>query len=400
MEFRPVADSDLDIINALVNETREPGYEIDAAAWRMTGRALADGGRLHAAVRLLECPQYYGGRPVSAAAPVEGVVNASERRRGYGRQLLVETHRELARRNIALASGYPAVPAYNRTLGWETAGIRARYQCRASDFSALRARRKVPDIVSVAPWDLRVHAGAAACYDAVAKETNGHYQRTETWWHDRVLAPALAERYRGHLVLREGIVIGYVIYRLALSNRGTKEMPIFDVDCAEVVATTADAITAAFSVLEHAADPSSIVAWWGGSVDPVHLFLGQAEIQQMRPVMYITRILDLKRALEQRGYPHALTATLSLAVRDVGAPTDSRQTVRIAVRDGHAEVTEVAAESPPAAETDIGTLAAIYAGWLSPEMAARLGRLEASRDTLDSLGMLLPVGPSWTREHV
>lgn len=400
MEYRAVDAADIDAVGTLALQSLGQDYHLDAASWRKTGRVLADRRTICAAYRLLECPQYYGGRPVSTGAQVDLMVDPACRGRGLGRRLVMESHRELIERGAALATSYPTIPAFFRTVGWEVAGVRVRYRARAVDLTSATASHVLPQRVTLQKWDLRRPSFVSGCYDSVARGSNGHFQRSTEWWTEMVLAPAAAAGYTGHLVRQGSRTIGYVVHRLVPSLRKAEGAHNLDVDCVEMAATTHDAWVAIMGLIGRLATPESAVYWWGGSVDPAHLYIGPHALHAARPLISGSSVLDAHKALEQRGYPTALATTMTMAISDVGVPSSPAQVFQVSVADGRATVIGCSAKpSHDTAWTDIRTFASLYAGFLTPHLATRLSRLRASPDVVETLAALLPANPSWTREY-
>ena len=111
----------------------------------------------------------------------------------------------------------------------------------------------------------------------------------------------------------------------------------------------------------------------------------------------MTRLLDVGMALTARGYPPGSDDDLSLTVVDPMLRHNNRA-MRLRVTDG---VAEIAAERESALRIDVGTLAALYTGWLHPLDAARMGRLEgAAPHHVAALARLFSGPQPWLVEAV
>src|ERR1700752_1997217 len=90
------------------------------------------------------------------------------------------------------------------------------------------------------------------------------------------------------------------------------------------------------------------------------------------------RVVDVHRALEERGYPAGLETELHLVVKDeLIAANDDKFVVRIA--GGRAEVRR---GGEGRITTGIRGLAPIWSGFLTPLMAKRCGLLDGPDDDL------------------
>jgi predicted acetyltransferase len=90
------------------------------------------------------------------------------------------------------------------------------------------------------------------------------------------------------------------------------------------------------------------------------------------------RIVDLRAALESRGYGSALAGTLDLDLTDEHLPANAGRW-RIELADGRAHVER---GGTGALRLDARALAALYSSWLSAEELAANGRTTGDRATL------------------
>ena len=108
------------------------------------------------------------------------------------------------------------------------------------------------------------------------------------------------------------------------------------------------------------------------------------------------RLVHVERALLGRGYPE-LDADVDLEVEDPMLPENSAR-YALRVRAGKPELGEAAVASRGAsasrrARLGVGSLAAIYSGFVSPRELAAAGAIEADERTLGTLGALF-AGPA------
>jgi len=93
------------------------------------------------------------------------------------------------------------------------------------------------------------------------------------------------------------------------------------------------------------------------------------------------RLLDVSAALDARGYRDDIAHVVSLAVEDELLP-ENRGPWRVAVEGGKASVESV---DNATMTIPIGTLSAIYTGFLSPSAARAVGLLEAGESEIRAL---------------
>ena len=137
------------------------------------------------------------------------------------------------------------------------------------------------------------------------------------------------------------------------------------------------------------------VRWHGGPQDPlVALLREQDAVAVERHWRWMIRICDLRRALQDRGYPAAVDAVVSLEVADEVLPANAgRWTLR--VKGGRGRVTRGGAGR---IGCDIRSLASIYTGFASPEEARARGAMVGPAADLSSLGAIFAGPAPWIRE--
>jgi predicted acetyltransferase len=139
------------------------------------------------------------------------------------------------------------------------------------------------------------------------------------------------------------------------------------------------------------------VSWPGPIDDPLGCFFDQGAVRLRSRIFCMTRLLDVAKALTARGYPPGSDEELALAVADPLFP-DNDRAICLRVANG---IAEVGSTGSATVRVDVGTLAAIYTGWLHPWDAARMGRLAgASPMQLAVLGRLFSGPKPWIVEAV
>src|SRR5690606_11490533 len=107
-------------------------------------------------------------------------VDETARRRGIGRALCDHAIRVARERGDTLSMLYPFRPAFYQALGWGMCG--ELHQCRFRPESLITAGRAA-DVRRAGPGDA---AAIAACYDRVARESNGLIARTPRIWRSHL----------------------------------------------------------------------------------------------------------------------------------------------------------------------------------------------------------------------
>ena len=105
----------------------------------------------------------------------------------------------------------------------------------------------------------------------------------------------------------------------------------------------------------------------------------------------LLRIINLKEALTSRFYPHNMMGNRVIKLSDPQIP-DNETPVNFRTVDGRPDIIPVEGQFPDI-EADIGTFSQIFCGFLTPEVARRLGRLEANDETVEWLTRAMVAKP-------
>jgi predicted acetyltransferase len=279
--------------------------------------------------------------------------------------MVLESLREFRDAGAFLTTLHPAtVPLYRR-CGYEYAGVRTHYR------ASLDTMPRGGDLEAEQWNDDDLHE-VAACYREFAAGQEGLVDRTEAWWRHQILnPPADRELYR-YLVRESGRVTGYVVYEQETAPRGAFG---YNVSCRDLVWTTGSAARSLLGLLSRHRSLGRDAGWFGSSADALAGLFEEQEARVDWTFRFMARVLDVPGAFEARGYRPDIRATVELSVRD---PHFSQSAWRIEVADGAAKVAPL---PRAAASTDVGTLSAMFTGYLAPSEARRLGILSADHDS-------------------
>jgi predicted acetyltransferase len=386
-EVRRADANDYERVAELRDEAFRKGMH--SAAWlRGDGYVLVAGGRIEATLLAETMGQFFGGCAVPGAAVSGVVVDTRMRGRGYSTTIMREAFVDLRRRGIVLSTLYPSIVGTYRRAGYEIAGMRVEYRTR------IDALPSTGDATRVEPWDDAQFDEVVACYRRIAQCNDGMFDRSPEWWRDRVLKPG-AQRLHRHLVRRDGDVTGYVTY--SQEPTGGNHAMEFAVVCRDFLWEDADAAEALLAFLRLNRPFGTDLRWIGPVHEPLTSCLAYMPIEPNDMLPMMLRLLDVRAALEGRGYPRALATSVELQVNDALLPENSGA-LRITVADGRATVDPLPSAT---ACVDVATLAALYTGWLRAGDAARVGRLHgATDDEIERIDLLFAGPPAWLPDWI
>jgi predicted acetyltransferase len=326
-------------------------------------RVVRRGADLVAGLAVLPMGHWFGGRAVPCAGISAVAVAPEHRSRGIAGEMMRTALEEARRDGVPLSSLYPATFPVYRAAGYETAGNRFVYRL---PLTSIGSGGREPEVREATPDD---DATFRALYDARARTLSGAVERTRYFWA-RIFEP-IGEEAHAYLVVGDSGPEGYVVvlYRHGAGPLAPNELPVRD-----VVARTP---AAARRILRFLADHRSVAraaTLAAGPGDPVLLQLREERLEMAEMQRWMLRIVDVRGALERRGWSPHVRGELELDVRDALLPDNARRWV-LEVAGGRAEVRE---GGRGAVVLDVRGLASLYAGFLPAEELRVAGLCEGS----------------------
>ncbi len=163
----------------------------------------------------------------------------------------------------------------------------------------------------------------------------------------------------------------------------------FRLDCKHLVASTLEGYASLLEYFRGFRGLGRALVFPGPPVEPLAMLVEEQRLKPAWTFRWMLRLLDVRGALEGRGYP-PVSGEAVVAVEDAMFP-DNRGPWRIAAEDGKVEVSRT--EDAHARPIHIGTLSAMYSGFLSPFDAARLGLTDRDDPAVPVLARLF-AGPA------
>ncbi|MBC7772334.1 MAG: GNAT family N-acetyltransferase [Pyrinomonadaceae bacterium] len=363
--------------------------ESDSALWverfdRANCRVLVENDKAVAGLIIIRMGQFFGGRSV----PKIGVaaVGTAPEARGRGvatelmRRFVLETHAE----GIPIAGLYPATQKLYRGVGFEQSGHKFDLRMPLGSVG-------IKDFeLNVRPFEDADKPRIYAFYTREARQIDGHLDRAPINW-DRIERPppsridparAFVVESDGSGISKRGDIEGYVFLTQVMPpipNRGKHEIHVHD-----MIAATPRASRRLWSFLAGYATLAPEMQWYTGPAHPMLAMLPEQPFRMTNQMHWMTRIIDVPRALEARGYLAGLSCVLRLQISDPLVPGNSGAFV-MEVREGHAVVSRDRGLGSRAATTlsaTINGLAALFTGYLSPAALRSIGMIEGEEDAL------------------
>jgi predicted acetyltransferase len=315
-------------------------------------RVVRTDGRVAGGLTLIPMGQWFGGRSIPMVG-IGGVgVDPQERASGLASALMRSVVEELHASGYGLSTLYPATQPVYRRVGYELAGSGIDYSTSAKTID-VRDRSLAVELCD--PIDVEL---LTRLYSERARRGNANLDRSEKFWK-RIVDNPKRDAYC-YVVGDASAPEGYVVFR-QVSEKGWS----YDLVLRDVVALTAPAGRRLWTFFADHRSFAGKVKWTGGPGDPLTYHLREQDWAVDRDFKWMLRIVDVERALGERGYPAELTTELHLAVTDDILPANNASFV-LHVSNGKGEVTRGGRGS---VHIDIRGLAPLFTGFLSaPEL--------------------------------
>ncbi|MFD7283539.1 enhanced intracellular survival protein Eis [Streptomyces sp. NPDC059862] len=288
--------------------------------------AVRDGKVIAGGLGLL-IPQFFGGRPVPGASTACGCTAPEERGDHLAGHLIAERLRPLRERGAVVATLWTASTGYVRRLGWEAPAqvhswrVRTDELKRSFDGSGFEITHGVTEQVRL-------------LQNSLAAQWNGSWQRPSWWedWQHQQHAGLATYRFNRPGQEPSG-VLSVAGERHPVEGR---QLVVHDFWAADH--PTASAMLA-FLGRHNSRIPT--IAFQRTGLPPAPLLLHHlhrcAALTSRAWHPWMLRILDLRQAVQLRGWPEELDLALALEVVTEDGEATERFTLRIA--DGQGELT-------------------------------------------------------------
>ena len=361
--IRPISpDDDYDAQLDLSQRAFGIYSEQQAASWLHVARlragqglflgAFIDGAPAGAAM-LHDMRQYWLGQPVKMAGVASVKVAPEHRGRGIGRALMTELLNVTAERGYPLSALFPATTPIYRSLGWELAGGKYRFQVPARSLRGLVEPDEAARGRGAGHHDVPVRraspADAATVIKVIGESHLAARDAGPLTWDE---GPAAQWLGRKDLYAYLAGDDGFAAYRWAGDDLWVER----------VHARTPETLRALWSVIASHSSTTDNVLGWTGPRDPSWWLTRERDATITRRGMWMLRVVDAAAAIAARGFPPGFSASVPLEIHDQARPANSGHW-RLTVADGTGALTQNGgAPSPDRLTLGPRGVAALYAG--------------------------------------
>jgi len=269
---------------------------------------------------------------------------------------------ELHASGVPISSLYPATQTIYRRCGYELAGDHIRYRLNTDEID-VRDRSLAIELTTD-------RDAIKSLYGERARRTAGVLDRSPHIWK-RVLEPWKTDA-DAFIVHGDSGPEGYIVYQRERSD--TVRAHLY----ADWVGLTPAATRRILTFINDHKSFIEDVGWNGPPADPFTFVLAEPRRRVKLSWPWMLRIVDVRRALTERGYLGAVDAELHLRVRDDVLSANDGSFV-LKVGGGKASV-ETGGRGSFA--IDIRGLAPLYTGYLSAHELLATGYVDAAEEDL------------------
>lgn len=337
---------------------------------------VRNGSRLVACAALLETRQRFGGNWIPSANIAHVAIAPEARRTGLAVPLVDSLSRTAASRGAAMVTLFASARPVYRKCGFELAGSETIYE---AETSALPSKtdlvfRRIGLDDPLLP----------RAYDAKTADEAGLLDRTERHWMEIRRAPCHALEAYG---AGDGQLSAYAIVDAS------------DPSCLKIrdwYAATGEQATGLLAFFGRFRSVYPIVRWHGGPHDDLVAAMPDKGWRLVHQEDWLTRILDPRAALAQRGY-QVSEGRLGISIVQ---PDGRRSDLALEISAGVPQVSEGAVRHAPKLTLAASTFATLFTGFRRASRLQRQGLIETGTDGA-RLADLIFGGPApWLAEHV
>lgn len=345
-------------------------------------RLIRRNGEVAGGLALLPKGQFFGGRSVPMTGVAVVAVAPEYRATGAATEVLRASLEELYAAEVPLSTLYPATVQLYRRVGYELAGLAGEVTMPAKSVDVRDRRLGLRRATEADEPAIR------ACYRAWAAQASGNLDRNAfNWQRTREVR---GEHADGYVIEHDGGLEGYAF----VLPQATADPFRWNTRVLDMAITTPDAARRLLTLLADFRTTRDQIVFRSGPADPLLVHLPEAPYTLTSRAPWMLRVVHVRRALEERGYPAGLKVELHLDVRDDLLPgNNGRLVLRIANGRGTVEP-----GGQGALELDVRGLAALYTGYLSGRDLVLAGRAQGVAEALDVAGAAFSGPLPWMRD--
>ncbi|MBL1217179.1 MAG: GNAT family N-acetyltransferase [Planctomycetes bacterium] len=335
-----------------------------------------DDGTVCGGLALVRMGQWFGGQAVPMTGIVAVGIGAGYRSQGAAGSMMAQMLQELhATGETPISTLYPATRPLYRRAGYESAGHRFKITMPLRHIETRDRSLSVRPLPTAGDEPDGIPLEVKALYREQCQPGSGQLDRGPYIWA-RVAKP------RGRETVGYGIydddaatslssneLLGYVYY----CKTDSRTRP-YSLEVSDMAFLTPAAGRRILALMADHRSMADTVTWWGSPADPMLELETEKGAEIQDDLAWMLRIVDVKKALEARGYPLGVNAEIPIEVfGDTVLPDENNRRWLLQVADGKATV--VRNRGKGIVRLHINGLAALYSGYRSVSDLEQMGLL-------------------------
>lgn len=315
--------------------------------------------------------------PLTMSYMIGVATDPVSRRGGIGGTLLQEALKELHKRGHGFTILMPSKASFYQQYGWDLYCHQWVHTLSLDDLRPLANKEFSFGRISSSKEYTRL----VKAYDTYTNKLSGFAVRSEREWIHLIESVLAEGAHIGYVKDNEGTIHGYCIYRLG-------EPEIF---VSEFVYTSPSAKGSLLNYIYNHRSQGTHVRWNEGLQDTTYIFEPDGKHTHSTMPFMMSRIVDVKTAIESIPVPAALEGALQLSVSDSLCPWN-HGTYIVTYKGGTASVVRQKETTDTNAELTftIGGLSLLLMGRLTATELAFHNKLKGAQNLLDILNKAYP----------
>lgn len=329
-------------------------------------RIIRTGEEIIGGLAIIPLGQWWGNNCVEMGGIAVVGIAPAYRGQGAARVLMQESVKEMYARGMGISVLFPATQYFYRQIGYGEAGIVCQWEIKSS---------QIPLLPQILPFE-RVAVDEldlfTKLYSQQTRLYNGYVQRDRFLWGEKIRTEE--DTVYAYVIGGREQPQGYIIYT-QYSSGGENILRIRD-----WVLLNQDAITSFWAFLAKMRSQITKVRWSDAGITAIAYGLPEQHHQLHDAAKWMMRIVNVVKALEQRGYPPGLTAELHFQLKD-DLIAENNGNFLLQINHGQAKVEKGGNGD---LKLDIRTLAPIYTGLFAPVQLQFIGQLTGTGNAIST----------------
>ena len=362
-----------EIIYQSLHRHAQPGWNEHIGYERF--RAVKRKEKILGGMGIIDMGQWFGGKIVRTGAVTSVGVAPEGRGLGVASFLVKESLSEMYESGIPVSTLLPSSTRVYRSFGYERSGVKITYESKVQD---MKVGKNKLDIIEITPSD---REETYLLYNQRAKLNNGNLDRGSVLWD--LILESKGRKIFHYIVKNENEIVGYVNFQQA---RSANHIRVRD-----MVALNSEAVKKLLNFFYDHRTVIDTISWNGPANDPIQLLMEEQKVEVADTRDWMLRIVDIKKALESRGYVKDIELSLTLNYEDSILPQNSGAW-DINIYDGKCEVNKSNLNGITLGPRG---LAPLYTSYLNAYDIKNIGLLEGSDKDLSKASIIFSGPKPW-----